>query len=151
MRPLRYLLPCLLIGLPSLGCGGSSFIKAKGHITKDGHPYVPGEGEGLRIFFVPLQSTGGPRYDSFAAEYHKDDGTFQVLGKDGKGLPPGKYRVSLQLMKHKEDLLGGKLLGPRSPFTCEVTGGGNDLVIDLDQAHFDALRAAVKPRKGRTS
>jgi len=150
MRAFRRLLPCLLMPLLSLGCGGSSLIKAKGHITKGGQPYVAEEGQGLRIFFVPLEPASGSRHDSFAAEYHPDDGTFQVLGKDGNGLPRGKYRVSLQLMKSKEDLLAGKLLGKQSPFTCEVTGAGDDLVIDLDQAKFDRLLAAAKAKtKGR--
>ena len=51
----------------------------------------------------------------------------------GAGLPPGKYRVSLQLMKNKEDQFGGRLVGVKSPFTVEVQRGGGDLVIDLDQ------------------
>ncbi|HEV3258425.1 MAG TPA: hypothetical protein VG013_16210 [Gemmataceae bacterium] len=149
MRTFGRLLLCLLVGLLSLGCGGSSLIKAKGRIIKGGQPYVPGAGEGLRIFFVPLEPPAGSRHDSFAAVYQPDDGTFQVMGKDGKGLPPGKYRVSLQLMKAKEDLLGGKLLGPKSPFICEVTGGHDDLAIDLDKARFDALLAPAKPKKRR--
>ncbi len=148
MRPLRHCLPALLLSLLALGCGDSSFIKAKGRITKGGLPYHTGEGEGLRIFLVPLDPPQGSHYDSYAAEYDPDAGTFQVKGKDGKGLPPGKYRVGLQLMKDKEDLLGGSLLGKKSPFTCEVTSRGDDLVIDLDQAHFDSLLATGgKPKK----
>ncbi len=70
-----------------------------------------------------------------------------MQGKDGKGLPRGKYRVDLQLMKSKEDLLGGKLLGKKSPYVLEVTGSSDDLVIDLDTAHFDAILAGDKPAK----
>jgi hypothetical protein len=149
MRFLVRYSPCLLIGLLVLGCGKSSFIKAKGRIVKGGQPYLTQEGEGLRIFFSPLEAPTGQQYDSFAAIYEPDNGSFQVVGKDGQGLPPGKYRVGLQLMKSKEDLLKGALLGKKSPFTLEVTGGSDDLVIDLDQAQFDTLLAqASAPKKG---
>ena len=148
MRSLRRLLPGLLIGLLALGCGRSGFIKARGCITKGGQPFLAGAGQGLRIFFVPLATPEGSRYDSYAAEYDPEAGTFQVRGKDGQGLPPGSYRVTLQLMKSKEDLLKGALLGTKSPFTCEVARGGGDVVIDLDKANFDSLLAAgSKPKK----
>ena len=141
---------CCLIGLLAAGCGNSSLIKARGRIIKQGQTYVPPEGEGLRIFFAPLDSPNRTHYDSYAAVYDPDAGTFQVMGKDGAGLPRGKYRIDLQLMKQKEDLLGGALLGKRSPFTCEVTGNRDDIVVDLDRANFDNLLArATQPKKVR--
>jgi hypothetical protein len=129
----------LLIGLLAVGCGDGSHVKARGRLVKGGQPFVTAEGEGLRIFFAPLNAPEGKQYDSYAAEYRREGGTFVVKGKDGKGLPPGKYRVSLQLMKNREDRFQGKLMGPKSPLTCEVTDGGKDLVIDLDQAKVDVL------------
>jgi hypothetical protein len=149
MRSWRRLLILLVIGLIPIGCGDSSHIKAKGRIVKGGQPYVVPEGTGFRVFFVPLDAPEGKHFDSFAAEYNPENGSFLVQGKDGKGLPRGKYRVDLQLMKSKEDLLGGKLLGKKSPYILEVTGSSDDLVIDLDQAHFDALLAGEKPAKGK--
>jgi hypothetical protein len=73
-------------------------------IVKGGQPYRTREGEGLRIIFAPLDPPTRVQYDCFAAAYNPDDGNFQVLGKDGQGLPPGKYRISLQLSSKKEDL-----------------------------------------------
>jgi hypothetical protein len=134
----------------SLGCGDSSHIKAKGRLVKGGQPYLAPEGTGFRVFFVPLDVPEGKHYESFAAEYNPENGSFQVQGKDGKGLPPGKYRVDLQLMKSKEDLLGGKLLGKKSPYVMEVTSSADDLVIDLDMAKFDSLLAGEKPAKAKT-
>jgi hypothetical protein len=150
MHAWRRLLILVVIGLFPLGCGDSSRINAKGRIVKGGQPYLAPEGTGFRVFFVPLDAPEGKHFDSFAAEYNPENGSFLVQGKDGKGLPSGKYRVDLQLMKSKEDLLGGKLLGKKSPYVVEVTGNRDDLVIDLDTAHFDSLLAGEKPGKPKT-
>jgi hypothetical protein len=132
----------------SVGCGDSSRINARGRVLKGGQPYLLPGGQGLRIFFVPLDAQAGTHFESFAADYDPENGTFEVKGKDGRGLPPGKYRVDLQLMKNKEDLLNGGLLGKKSPFTCEVTGSRDDVVIDLDTVRFDSLLAgANRPNK----
>lgn len=40
----------------------------------------------------------------------------------------------MQLMKDKEDLFNGALMGPRSPFTCEIKNSSDEVVVDLDQA-----------------
>jgi hypothetical protein len=132
MHRFRFLLPCLLICLAGVGCGNSNF-SAKGRVVKGGAPFQPGEGEAVRIFFVPLDPPQGSNYDSYAGEFSNQDGTFQIKGKDGKGLPPGKYRITLQLMKNKEDLFKGALMGPKSPFTCEVKSASDDVVVDLDE------------------
>src|SRR5712692_8348355 len=133
MRTIRRLLLCLLLSLLAVGCG-AGYIKAKGRVLKGGELFHPGEGEALRIILAPLEAPTGSTYDSYAAEFHPDDGTFQVKGKDGNGLPPGKYRIGLELLKKKEDLFKGSLTGARSPFTCEVTSDSSQLVVDLDQA-----------------
>jgi hypothetical protein len=130
------------LSLLALGCDGSSSINAKGIILKGGQPYCTRQGEGLRIIFMPLDPPTGTQYDSFAAAYDPADGTFQVLGKDGKGLPPGKYRIGMQLMSKKEDLWAGQLMGKKSPFTCEVTPSADRVVIDLDQAHLNSPASA---------
>jgi hypothetical protein len=149
MHPLRNLVPFLVIALLATGCGDSSRIKAKGIVKKGGQPYLLPEGEGFRIFFVPLEASDGVHFESYAAMYDPHTGSFEVQGKDGKGLPPGKYRVDLQLMQSKEDLLGGKLLGKGSPLSLEVTGKSSDLVIDLDAAKFDELLAANKAKAAK--
>ena len=134
MRCLRVLLPCLLICVVGAGCG--SHIKTKGRVVKGGEPFKPGEGEGVRIFFVPLDPREDNTYDSYAGEFNNENGTFQIKGKDGNGLPPGKYRITMQLMKDKEDLFSGALMGPRSPFTCEIKSSSDEVVVDLDQARI---------------
>jgi hypothetical protein len=147
MRSWKWIAVWLFISLLALGCGSSSRIQAKGSILKGGQPYRTSEGEGLRIVFAPLDPPAGTQYDSFAAAYDPSDGSFQVLGKDREGLPPGKYRISLQLMSKKEDLWGGQLVGNKSPFTCEVTPATDHIVIDLDQAHLDSSAAGARMKK----
>jgi hypothetical protein len=141
----RNLLLLALIAPFLLGCGKSGYVKAVGHIVKGGQPFRLDEGQSLRLFFAP-SNTQGSRYDSFAASFNPDDGSFEVLGKDGEGLPPGTYQVGLQLMQGKEDQLSGRLLGPKSGITLEVAPGSKDLVIDLDKTPFDkAFAAGPKP------
>jgi hypothetical protein len=150
MRSYRQLLLCALSALLCAGCGNSGLIKANGRVMKGGQPYLAKDGEGLRIFFEPLEvPQGTTHYDSFAAEYHAEDGTFQVQGKAGLGLPPGNYRVSLQLMKNKEDLFGGNVTGKKSPFTCEVTGKQGEVVINLDQVQAASPQVGAKTTSRR--
>ena len=64
-----------------------------GKITTDGTTIIPvGEG-GLSVVFMPVVAV---RQDStsYAANYDKKAGTFEVPGPDGKGIPVGKYRLS---------------------------------------------------------
>jgi hypothetical protein len=141
MRSARFILPCLLVALLAAGCG-PSFFKTKGRILKDGAPFHTGEGEGLRIFLVPIDPPKGAAFDAYAGEFNNDNGTFQIKGKDGNGVPPGKYRVTMQLMKNREDMFNGSLMGLRSPYTCEVRSSSDEVVVDLDQAK-------IQPAKGK--
>jgi hypothetical protein len=120
----------VLVVLFVYGCGGDGRIKARGRIIKGGTPFVLGEGEGMRMAFVPLEASG-ETYDSYVAVCEKD-GSFKVVGKDGKGLPPGKYRVDLEHLKKKKDLLKGAFAGKRSPFLREISSGSGEIVLDLD-------------------
>jgi hypothetical protein len=112
------------------GCGDGRF-KARGRIVKNGEPFLLKEGEGMRIVFVPVE-VSGDTFNSYVAEYDKD-GTFKVVGKDGKGLPPGKYRVNLEHLKKKKDMFRGAYAGKRSPLVYEVGRFSDDIVIDLNQ------------------
>jgi hypothetical protein len=132
MHKTRIVATCLLLGLLATGCGsGPNMIKAKGRVVKGGQPYVPPEDQGLRIFFVPVQ-TPADHYESYMATFNKQDSTFVVIGRDGAGLPPGNYRVSVELLKQKADQFKKKYTGMRSPFTFEVNKENKELVIDLD-------------------
>jgi hypothetical protein len=121
----------VLLALFLIGCGGDGRFKARGRVVKSGTPFTLGEGEGMRMIFVPVEA-GEKTFDTYAAVFNKD-GSFEVAGKDGKGLPPGKYRVTLEHLKKKQDLFDGAFAGDNSPIVREVTDGANEIVIDLDK------------------
>jgi hypothetical protein len=47
-------------------------------------------------------------------------------------LPPGKYRIGLEHLKHKEDLFNGAFAPANTPIVREVTKSTDDIIIDLD-------------------
>ncbi len=114
------------------GCGDGR-LRTKGRLLKSGQPFIPPEGEYLQITFVPIRSDGQPVPDYYYAEVDQTTGTFRPAGKDLKGMPPGKYRVAVELMKKKKDQFGGKFDTIRSPFVFDVDGQTKEIVIDLDK------------------
>src|SRR5436309_10643793 len=86
--------------LLAVGCGDGK-LRTQGRLTKGGKPFVPGDGEAVQVLFVPIRPDGKPPPDYYAAEVDQKTGTFRPSGKDGKGLPPGKYRVAVELMKKR--------------------------------------------------
>jgi hypothetical protein len=135
----HYSIGLLLISI--LGCGaGDQRFNAKGRITLDGKPFQTKEKEKMRIFFQPLSESAT---ESYAGEYNGEEGTFTVVGKDLKGIPPGKYRVSIQLINNGNDLFHNKLAGAKSPFTCEVVDAKSEVTIDLDPVK-DVIESAQR-------
>jgi hypothetical protein len=116
------------------GCGGPTLYKVNGRLVKQGQPFRPGEKEIVRVVFVPVKEgesateTGGYR-----AEFNSEDGSFKVVGENGRGMPPGKYRVCIQVVKNHKDILKGAFGPTRSPFVREITGSSDEVVIDLDK------------------
>jgi hypothetical protein len=143
MRPLVRLSAGLLVCLFALGCAGrEDRYNIKGRILLHGEPFLTKGNEGMRIFFSPLDESG-PAQESYAAEYNGEEGTLTVMGKDRKGLPPGKYRISIQLVVRGDDLFRNRLAGAKSPFTCEVVNAASEVTVDLDKAK-DVVAAAKR-------
>ena len=73
------------------------------------------------------------------------DGTFVMGGGDGKGIPVGKYKVSLtnrnsmanrtdpKVMAAQGDLWGGRFAVDKTPFEFDVQEA-KELVLDIGQA-----------------
>jgi hypothetical protein len=123
----------MLILLFLAGCGRGR-INAKGRLFMDGKQFHPGENEFVRLVFVSADEGKVKKEGeeaSFIAAFNSEDGTFQVTGAQGDGLPPGKYRVCVEVMKLKKDLLNGQFNAQNSPFVCTVATGKEDLTFDL--------------------
>lgn len=112
------------------GCG-QKMLKTKGRILKDGVPFLPGEGEFVRVTFVPIPDPGKTVEDCYVAQYNGVNGTFQVAGKDLRGMPAGKYRVAIELDRRRSDQLHGQFSAEASPFVFDVDGRTKEIVIDL--------------------
>jgi hypothetical protein len=104
-------------------------------LLHDGRP-LEVEGREVAIGYVAIRLyplTG----ESVAAEPASDDlveadGTFVILGREGKGVPPGKYRVEvMQYDPYPTDVLRGRFSKENSPIEVEVTGEKEPLQIDL--------------------
>ena len=113
------------------GCG-EKMLKTRGRVVKNGAPFLPGKDEFVRVTFVPILEADKKPEDYYVAQYNPADGTFQVAGKDLKGMPPGRYRVAIELDRRRSDLLKGQFDAERSPFVYDVAGG-DEIVIDLDR------------------
>ena len=70
------------------------------------------------------------------AAFNSEDDTFSVQGRDSKGIPPGKYKVAINIMTldptpavHK---LNEQYTEAKTPIEVEVTGPQ----LDIDLASF---------------
>jgi hypothetical protein len=124
-------LMALVLGITCAGCGPSLY-KTRGKVLKDGKPLVPENGA-LQITFFPVLPAGQQMTDYYYAEVDQQNGTFQAYGARRQGVPPGKYRIALELNRKKKDMFEGKYDGERSPFIFDINGSTGELVIDLDK------------------
>jgi hypothetical protein len=124
------------LSLPGCGGGGGNKLRVKGRLLDNGQPLkVPTEGippgdRGIRVTFYPMFE-GEETPDPEVAVVNPDGATFEVPGKDGKGITPGKYRISIQLgARGRPDLLNDAFGPDTSPIIREVTGE-DDMVVDI--------------------
>jgi hypothetical protein len=94
-------LALLLAHLAVSGCGSSSnTIWVTGKLQKGGATYTPPAGQKLEMTFYAMEvidETGKKltNAEPYLADLNPEDGTFSVPGAEGKGIPPGKYRVAI--------------------------------------------------------
>ena len=79
------------------GCGGHDSISVTGVLQKGGKMYNPPEGHKLALYFYSVadETPGKPAIDVEMANYDARDGSFTVPGREGYGIPPGKYRIAV--------------------------------------------------------
>lgn len=132
MKQLMAIALFALCGLTLSGCGGSpELLRATGKILKDGETFIPEDDENLQVCFIPISDDGTPPRNWYAAEVDQTQGTFYAAGGEKKGMPPGKYRVMVELKKDRKDLFKGKFDALNSPFVFEIDETSEPMVIDL--------------------
>jgi hypothetical protein len=114
-------------------------VIAKGRILKNGLPLKPSEkamakmppgDSGLEVIFIKL-GTADAGEEIRARILDEPPGTFDLIGAEGKGIPPGRYRVAITLGPFgSADELKGKYSRDNSKIDIEVKPG-EDVVIDL--------------------
>ncbi|MCS7021217.1 MAG: carboxypeptidase-like regulatory domain-containing protein [Gemmataceae bacterium] len=140
-----FALCCSLGLLLVLGCSnksgggvGEGRTKPRGRILENGLPIkidtskLPPGDPGLQVTFIKLGGVdAGTEYEAVVTD--SANGAFELIGKDGKGIPPGKYRVVITLAPFgSEDMLKGRFSRERSKIEIEVKPG-EDVVIDIAQ------------------
>jgi hypothetical protein len=87
------------------GCAaGKAGVKIEGKLTKDGKSMQVKQGENLHLSLQSKVASGEPAI--YPAKINPADGSFVVEGLDGKGIPPGTYKVSLSLTSGATDPAG---------------------------------------------
>ena len=98
---------------------------------KDGEDFVPGDEENLQVMLVPISEDSSPAKNFYYAEVNQETGSFYAAGAEKKGVPPGKYRVLVELKKNKKDLLKGKFYEMDSPFVFDIDDNSEPMVVDI--------------------
>src|SRR5207245_21235 len=80
-RPILGALCILTCAMLISGCGGTGRLPIKGRLLKNGAPYLPAEGDIVRVMFVPIPEGKEKVTDFHAATFHPEDGTFQAEGR----------------------------------------------------------------------
>ncbi|HEX4588748.1 MAG TPA: hypothetical protein VH120_02385 [Gemmataceae bacterium] len=132
MTSIRTAAAAILCATMLAGCGGG-MLHPTGRVVKGGEPVVLKPGEDLGIFFYPLGGDGKLGTTVYPAFFNAADSTFRVTGSDRRGLPPGKYRVAVELKKNKKDLFEGTYDMNNSPFVFDVDGKTAEILIDLSK------------------
>jgi hypothetical protein len=132
----RILTSTVVLGLAfaATGCGkNDELLRTQGRLLKAGEDFIPAEGAFIQITFVPIPEDGKPATNYYYADVDQETGRFLPDGAQKKGMPPGRYRVAVELMKNKQDLLGGIYDAARSPYVFDVDAETEEIVIDLDK------------------
>ena|SRR5579871_4772797 len=129
----RFVTSMLMLLIVAIGCSkGDGLLRTKGRLLKGGQAFIPKSDERIRITFIPIPPDGSVPKNLYIAEVDQTRGTFMPSGGQGKGMPEGKYRVAVELMKQRKDQFEGKFDEGDSPFVVDVTATTAEIVIDLD-------------------
>jgi hypothetical protein len=126
---------CAPAGLPTTAAPGK--VIPRGRLLQDGLPLRPPVAQlppgdpGYRVVFIKLRGPGA----GTALRASLDPGgagTFRLIGPEGRGIAPGRYRVAVFLgPEGGADAFQGKYGRENSRIEVDVRAG-QDVVIDLE-------------------
>jgi hypothetical protein len=120
------------------GCGGQhgDEVTVRGKVTNGGEPLrVNGRELGLgyvEVHFYHIREDGSIDPDPADAGV-EESGEFSVRGRDGRGIPAGKYRITVRQLDPApdNDKLGGRFNLQNSRIVREVAG--EEILIDVSR------------------
>jgi hypothetical protein len=127
---------CALALVVASGCGigGPKLVPVNGKLTNGGKSPLPDPKGGLTIVFLPTDPNA-KKATYPATPFNQDDNSFTVPGPDGKGIPAGKYKVTINMMvpgsSPVADKINEKYTAEKTPIEIDVTGEPVD--IDLSK------------------
>jgi hypothetical protein len=129
---------CLIALLFLMGCDHSNqgTVPLQGKILNGGAPLAV-RGREMGLGYVELQcyriaDDGSVSRDPADAAV-EENGDFTVRGRDGHGVPPGRYKITVRQLDPApdNDRLNGRFNLQNTPIVREVNG--DEIVIDLAQ------------------
>ena len=100
MHRLSIFLWALSVWTLGAGCSsGTKQFKTKGQLTQGSAPLKVDSKAGITVVFTSVPAAEVEKVVSYpASPPNRDDMTFTVPGPAGNGIPPGKYRISIEIM-----------------------------------------------------
>ena len=132
MRRALFIVFAFLLAATASGCGKKN-VRVTGRISKSGQPIKISDKGRIQLFFMQLDDQGTP-INSYVATV-QPDGSFEVTGDPGRGMPPGKYKITVEApdpYPAGKDLLGGRFKLNGSPWTRDVKDGAH-IELDVDK------------------
>lgn len=126
------------------GCGGEkgrtgpdlSGAKITGRVVERGKPVKILKDETIKVSFIGLADADGKVTGGGDV---KEDGSFEIAGPSGKGLPAGKYKVTLS-----SDIYGG---GAGDRFQDKLDATASQMVVDVGGTGTDNYEIDIVTRK----
>lgn len=116
------------------GCGSASekTVSVRGKLMKGGVPFTAKEANGGKPLppgdpgiRVKLSRTGTSGEEDYDVGVDGNTGTFEALGKGGKGVPPGHYKLSVYAGAYGSGLGKGDTSGGGPPKGGPPMAGGD--------------------------
>jgi hypothetical protein len=121
----------VVTGKLSDGKSAFAFDESKLKMPKGTTGLPPGVNSAVEIIFHPTDK-GEP----IPAEVDSKAGTFVVKGKDGKGIPAGRYKISVTarftMTPDDPDYFGGKFTPEKTQILRDVKPG-EEVIIDVSK------------------